>query len=133
MEFYISPDQRQTLEHKLNLMFKHLDHKPEVKIGNVEKVVSTTIENYGWDGYNRRLTKIEACHVEIEDIRTSDWVLVATVDYRDRQILMGDARYFKNIPAQYGLEYSKCDHCGAEHRNRIASHILYNTSTNTWM
>ena len=133
MEFYISPDQRQTLEHKLNLMFKHLEHKPEVKINPVEKVVSETIYNYGYDGYSRSRTKIDACHVEIEDIRTSDWVLVATVDYKEGRILLCDPRYFKNIPEQYGLKYSKCDHCGSEHKNRIESHILYNTVTNVWM
>lgn len=133
MEFYISPDQRQNLEHKLNLMFKHLEHKPEVKISNTESVVKETIYNYGVEGYSRQRTKIFACHVEIEDIRTSDWVLVATVDYKLGSLLMGDARLFKNIPEQYGLKYTKCDHCGSEHKNRSESHILYNTVTDTWM
>lgn len=133
MEFYISPDQRQSLEHKLNLMFKHLSVKPEVKISPVEAVVKDTIYNYGFEGYSRQRTKISACHVEIEDIRTSEWVLVATVDYKMGRLLMGDARYFKNIPYQYGINYTKCDHCGSEHKNRLESHIMYNPTTDTWM
>lgn len=133
MEFYISPGQKEILEHKLELMFKHLETKPVVKYGDVEKVVKETINNYGEEGYSRERTKIQAIHVEIEDIRTSDWVLVATVDYKLGSLLMGDARYFKNIPAKYGLKYTKCDHCGSEHKNRSESHILYNTVTDTWM
>ena len=133
MEFYISPEQRQNVEHKINLMFKHLEVKPAVTFGTVEKIVEETIYNYGMYGYKRNRVKIEAIKVEIENIITNDWVLVATVDYADQMILMVDSRYFKDIPSQYGLNYTKCDHCGSEHKHRIESHILFNEDTGEWM
>lgn len=133
MKFYISPERREELERKLQKMFKYLEHKPEVKIGNAEQVVQEFIDDYGEEGYDRRTYKIQACLVEIEDIKTENWVLVATVAYDLGSLLMCDARYFKNIPEKYGLQYSKCDHCGGEHKNRKESHILYNPTTDTWM
>ena len=133
MEFYISPETKQQVEHKINLMFKHLEEKPKVTFGTVEKIIKETIYDYGYSGHSRQRTKVEAIKVEIEDIRTSYWVLVATVDYQHNKLLMGDARYFKDIPEQYGLSYTKCDHCGAEHKHRNESHILYNEDTDEWM
>lgn len=133
MKFYISPDQREKVEHKLNLMFKHLEEKPQVTFGNVEQIVKQTIYNMGVDGYSKHRTKIQAIEVEIEDIRTNDWILVATVDYNSQRLLICDARYFKDIPEQYGLKYTKCDHCGSEHKHRVESHILYNEDSGEWM
>lgn len=133
MNFYISPDQRINLERKLDKMFKHLEVKPAVTFGPVEQIVKETIMNYGSEGYSRQRTKIQAINVNIEDIEVSKWVLVATVDYRMGHLLMCDSRLFKHIPEQYGIQYSKCDHCGSTHKNRIESHILYNTETFKWM
>ena len=133
MEFYISPDRRQELERKLDKMFKHLDRKPNVEIGNAEQVVKTTITDLGCDGFSKNHYKIQACYVKIEDIETDGWTLVATVAYDINSLLMSDSRYFKQIPEQYGLSYTKCDHCGSVHKNRKESHILYNPEKDQWM
>ena len=133
MNFYISPDKQQELEKKLERMFKHLEVKPIVTMSGVQQVVKDVITDYGIEGYSRKRYKINAIYVQIEDIKTQDWVLVATVDYRNGRILMGDSRYFKIIPEQYGLQYTKCDHCGGIHSNRIESHILFNPATMEWM
>ncbi len=133
MEFYISPDQRESVERKINLMFKHVEHKPKVTFGVVEKIVKHTTYDYGFDGYKHYKEKISAIHVEIEDIAAGDWTLVASVDYLQGILTICDSKRFKEIPQQYGLNYMKCDYCGAVHRNRKESHILYNTKTNEWM
>lgn len=133
MEFYISPENRQSVEHKLDLMFKHFTVKPTVVFNPVEKVIKQTIYDYGYEGHSRNLEKIQAIKVEISNIETQSWVLVATVDYKNERLLMVDARYFKSIPEQFGLDYTKCDHCGSEHKNRVESHILYNPEENRWM
>jgi hypothetical protein len=133
MEFYISPETRPNVERKLRAMFKHLDEQPTISFGPVEKIVKETIYDYGYEGHERNRTKVSAIKVEIENIVTSYWVLVATVDYKHNRMLMCDRRYFKDIPEQYGLKYTKCDHCGSEHSRRIESHILYNEDTDEWM
>lgn len=133
MEFYISPDQREAVERKINLMFKHVEHKPKVTFGVVEQIVKHTTYDLGYDGYEHRKEKINAIHVEIEDIAAGDWTLVASVDYLQGILTICDSKRFKEIPQQYGLNYMKCDHCGAVHRSRKESHILYNTKTGEWM
>lgn len=133
MEFYISPDQRESVERKINLMFKHVEHKPKVTFGVVEQIVKHTTYDLGYDGYKHRKEKINAIHVEIEDIAAGDWILVASVYYQQGILTICDSKRFKDIPPQYGLSYMKCDHCGTVHRSRKESHILYNTKTNQWM
>lgn len=133
MEFYISPENRPEVERKLSKMFKHLDVKPIITFSNVQKLIKQTVVVYGWYDACKYADKIEAIKVEIEDVETSDWVLVATVDYQHERMLICDAERFKNIPEQYGLEYTKCDHCGSTHKNRIESHILFNVRTLKWM
>lgn len=133
MNFYISPDKKQELEKKLERMFKHLEVKPTVTMSPVHKVVKDQIFNYGYEGHSRNRYKIDAINVDIEEIKTENWVLVATVDYKNGRLLMGDSRYFKIIPEEYGLQYTKCDHCGCVHSNRVESHILFNPASMEWM
>ena len=133
MKFYISPERFNEAQKKLDRMFKHLAVKPMVTYGSVEQVVKTTIIDQGIDGVNISREKIKAIQVEIEDIKAGDWVLVATVQYKQERYLMFDARYFKDIPEQYGLIYTKCDHCGSNHSNRNEAHILFNPTTGEWM
>lgn len=133
MEFYISPDQREAVERKINLMFKHVEHKPKVTFGVVEQIVKHTTYDLGYDGYEHCKEKINAIHVEIEDIAAGDWTLVASVDYQQGILTICNSKRFKEIPQQYGLNYMKCDHCGAVHRSRNESHILHNTKTGQWM
>lgn len=128
MKFYISPENQAKLEKKLNSMFKHLETKPLVTFSSLTKLMKNTVVN-GISNYSY----IDAIEVNIEDVKTSDWVLVATVDYRISKLLICDSRYFKDIPAQYGVSYTKCDHCGNVHTNRVESHILYNEKTGQWM
>lgn len=133
MEFYISPETRTNVENKLNKMFKHLSEKPQISFSPVEKIIKTTIIDQGCDGHSIKRCKINAIRVEISDIKTGDWTLVATVQYGEQRILMSDSRFFKNIPEKYGLDYLKCDHCGSTHTRRIESHIMYNQKTGEWM
>ena len=135
MEFYISPDQRQNVERKIKLMLKHIpeENRPNVTFGNVEQVVKQTTYDYGMDGHETEKIKLQAVKVTIDDIVTNDWLLVATVDYKDGLMLISDAKHFKEIPEQYGLQYTKCDYCGCIHKSRKESHILYNLVTGQWM
>lgn len=133
MNFYISPDRQQELQKKLDRMFKHFEVKPTVTMSPIQKVVKDQIFNYGAEGHSRNRYKIDAINVDIEEIQTENWILVATVDYKNGRLLMGDSRYFKIIPEEYGLQYTKCDHCGGIHSNRIESHILFNPASMEWM
>lgn len=133
MDFYISPDQREKVEKKINLMLKKFEHKPTVTFSDVQQVVRTTVIDFGEDGVRRSNTKINAVHVEIEDVAFGEWTLVATVDYQRDMLIICDKKMFKNIPEQYGLTYMKCDHCGSIHSYRNESHILYNNVTSEWM
>jgi len=133
MDFYISPDQREKVEKKINLMLKKFEHKPTVTFSDVQQVVRTTVIDFGEDGVQRNSTKINAIHVEISDVTLGEWTLVATVDYQRDMLIICNDKMFKYIPEQYGLKYKKCDHCGSVHEYRIESHILYNTVTSEWM
>ena len=103
MEFYISPENREKLLNKLTRMFKHLEQAPKVNIGTVE-TVKETIVTVADGGYEINKYKIQAIHVEIEDIKTGDWKLVATVDW-ENGLLIEDRELFKMIPEGYGLNY----------------------------
>ena len=133
MQFYISPETKEQVEHKINLMFKHCAEQPKVTFNPVEQVIKQTVYDYGMEGHSRKLTKINAIKVEIDDIKAADWSLVATVDYKLGQVLVNDISMFKSIPSKYGIEYTKCDHCGCNHGNRSAAHILFNKVTGEWM
>jgi hypothetical protein len=133
MEFYISPDQREKVEKKINLMLKKFEHKPSVTFSDVQQVVKTEVIDFGEDGVQRYSTKINAIKVTIDDVSLGEWTLVATVDYRSDMLIICNKKMFKNIPEQYGLKYKKCDHCGSVHEYRIESHILYNNVTSEWM
>lgn len=133
MDFYISPDQREKVEKKINLMLKKFEHKPTVTFSNVQQVEQTTVLDMGEDGTRKYSTKINAIRVDIDDIAVGEWSLVATVDYLRNILIICNKKRFKDIPQQYGLNYMKCDHCGSNHTNRIESHIIYNTVTSEWM
>ena len=133
MKFYISPETKKNLDHKLAIMFRRLETQPQITYSDVSQMTKTTIIDFGWEGSKKYTNRIDAIEVNIEDIKTGEWVLVATVDYTIGKLLMCDSRYFKNIPAHYGLDYFKCDHCGSEHKNRNEAHILYNTVSGDWM
>lgn len=133
MNFYISPENRIACEKKINKILSGLTVKPNVTFSEKTKVVKTTVITDGEGNHEFRYEKLSAIFVEIEDIKVSEWVLVATVDYKNNALLMGDSKLFKNIPEGFGLEYIKCDHCGSVHKSRTESHILYNTLTEKWM
>lgn len=131
MEFYISPENLNKLNNKLNRMFKHLETAPKVNIGTVETIKKTVV-TVADGGHEIKNYKIQAMHVEIEDIKTGDWKLVATVDW-ENGMLLEDRELFKMIPEGYGLDYMKCDYCGTTHKSRKEAHILYNEKEDKWM
>ena len=93
----------------------------------------TTILNFGSDGYQKSVRMVEVIEVDIEQITSGDWKLVADVLFHDGIITMVDASLYKNIPSHLGLDYAKCDYCGHKHSNRKEASIVYNTKTGEWM
>ena len=132
MTFYILPDKQTEFESKFNLLTKHLAEKPSVEFGHVEKVVKHTVVDYGVDGFDHYKTSFDAVKVTIDDIKASEWVLVAEVLYDEGIVTMVSQKYFKDMPSQFGLGYDKCDFCGSVHHSRTKSYVLYNTLTNEY-
>ena len=132
MEFFISPDQKEICQKKIDKIFKCITNIPKVNYEFISKLkIETVIVHEG--GYERKYYKMDAIKVTIDDFTLNEWVLVATVSFKNNAVLMSNAELFKKIPPIFGLDYHTCDHCGSTHSNRIESHILYNTKTETWM
>jgi hypothetical protein len=137
MEFYITPDKREECEKKIAKMFKHFSVQPQVTYSPVQQVTKRIVTVYRGgcpeeNGLSRRHKVLEAIQVTIEDIIAGEWTLVASVYYQEKVVAMVDSSLFKQIPEQYGLEYTKCDYCGGNHGSRKESHILYNNNTHEW-
>lgn len=132
MKFYITPNHKQECERRLNRMFKKFTQKPEVTFSEVHKVqkVDTFVDE---DGYSKERYMIDAIEVTIESIAYNEWKLVATIEYADKLVLMCDSKLFKSMPKQFGLDYTRCDHCGCTHTGRKKSCVIYNTITGEWM
>lgn len=137
MEFYITPDKREECANKIAKMFKHFSVQPQVTYSPVQKVTKRIVTVYSGgcpeeNGLTRRHQVLDAIQVTIEDIIAGEWTLVASVYYQEKVVTMVDSSLFKQIPEQYGLEYTKCDYCGGNHGSRKESHILYNNNTHEW-
>lgn len=136
MNFYITKDNLEPCKKRIQKMFAKFTHKPVVTYSDVQKVTqrTTTIYDMGEDGWDKSCDKrvLEAVMVSIEEIQMNEWRLVASVFYREGIVTICDGSLFKLMPKKYGLDYYRCDHCGGE-RERIESHVLYNTITDKWM
>lgn len=136
MKFYITPDKKELCERKVERILSKLEQKPTYNFSEVmtKTHVTTIVDRDEYGGHISRETyKIDVIEVTIDDLHHNEWVLVATIDHSKGEVYMANNSLFKNIPAQYGLEYKKCDHCGCTRELRNKSHILYNTLTTEWM
>ena len=133
MTFYILPDQVKQMQDRLARMFKHLTNVPNVTFSDVHKVKQTVTYDMGEDGYDRECYWIDAIRVDIDEIRVNEWVLIASIYYADQIVTMVSNEYFKVMPKQYGLNYTKCDACGSTREARKEMHVIYNTNTGKWM
>ena len=132
MNFYILPVNRKQVENKLNAMVKHFTVKPTIMFSEPKPIDCTRyIVEYGGSYCNRyTLNLIE---VNIDYVVANDWVLVATIYHRNGIVTKVSDEYFKNMPSEFGLNYTKCDYCGKSHISRTESHVVYNPNTNQWM
>jgi hypothetical protein len=135
MKFYILPSNLKQVENKINAMVKHFTVKPAITFSQPKAVDCTRhIIQYGeYAGiYNNRYT-LDLIEVNIDYVVANDWVLVATIYHREGIVTKVSDEYFKNIPNDFGVTYTKCDYCGKSHISRTESHIVYNPNTNRWM
>ena len=125
MNFYILPVNRKQVENKLNAMVKHFTVKPTITFSEPKPIDCTRyIVEYGGSYCNRyTLNLIE---VNIYYVVANDWVLVATIYHRNGIVIKVSDEYFKNMPSEFGLNYTKCDYCGKSHISRTESHVVYN-------
>ena len=112
---------------------KHLEVAPIVTFSEPMMKKETTIMNFGQDGCHKNVRMVEVIEVDIEQITSGDWKLVADVLYHEGILGMVDAGLYKAIPKNLGLEYDRCDYCGHRHGNRKEASIVYNTKTREWM
>lgn len=132
MNFYILPANRKQVENKLNAMVKHFTVKPTITFSQPKPVDCTRyiVEYEG--SYCNRYT-LDLIEVNIDYVVANDWVLVASIYHRDGIVTKVSDEYFKNMPKEFGLNYTKCDYCGKSHIARTESHVVYNPNTNQWM
>lgn len=136
MKFYILPESRKEVEKRIEKASKHLAQKPTVTFSAPMWKTQTTMIQWKCDGergLDRERKQLEVLEVEVEDITANGWVLVADVHYDEGFVSMISSQYYGGIPAQYGLQYTKCDYCGKRHNNRKLSHIIHKPETGEWM
>lgn len=135
MKFYIYANNQETVSKKLNKIFSKLSKQPEVTFGEPTLVRCKWqwVKRNSNEADRRKVRFIFMVEVNIEDIFLSDWVLVANVSHIRNAFNIVSYKYFKKAPIKYGPEYTRCDVCEKNHKNRNTSHILYNPVTNKWM
>lgn len=135
MKVYILPENKELFEKKFKQASKHLAVMPNITFGYVETKQKEILINWSCDGehgVDKYKRVIDVIPVEIEEITSGDWVLVADVHYDEGIVGMVNSKLYKDIPSRFGLGYDKCDYCGHTHRNRVKAHIVYNTATGEW-
>ena len=135
MNFYILPVNRKQVENKINAMVKHFTVKPTVAFSQPKPVDCTKhiIAYSEFAGvYCNRYT-IDLVEVNIDYVVANDWVLVASIYHNEGIVSKVSDEYFKNMPREFGLNYTKCDYCGKSHMSRLESHVVYNPNTDKWM
>lgn len=131
MVIYILPSNVEKFTKKVDRATRHLTHKPNVQFSEPKLMTKRTIV----DSYQGRRTykeAIQVVEVTIDNITSGDWVPVANVFHREGIVAMVDRDLYSQIPSQYGCSYTMCDYCGRSHRDRVESHIVYNTATKEW-
>ena len=136
MKFYITPDNKEMCQRKVERIISKLEQKPTCTFSEVmTKTHVTHIVDRDENGGHvyKETYKIDVIEVVIDDLQYNEWKLVATINHSKNEVYMANNSLFKDIPSKYGLEYKKCDHCGGTREIRNTSHIVYNTITAEWM
>ena len=131
MTFYIIPSYKTSVEKAINKLIATLSVKPTV---NYSGVITKEITDEVIDHNVKKSEKyfLDVIEITIDDLKLDDWVLVASVYHKEGIISKVSNEYFKFIPNKFGLNYTKCDHCGKVHSGRNESNIIYNPITNDW-
>ena len=131
MTFYILPAYKTSVEKAINKLIATLSVKPTV---NYSDIITKEITDEVIDHNIKKSEKyfLDVIEITIDDLKLDDWVLVASVYHKEGIISKVSNEYFKFIPNQFGLNYTKCDHCGKVHSGRNESNIIYNPITNDW-
>ena len=131
MTFYILPAYKTSVENAINKLIATLSVKPTV---NYSDVITKEITDEVIDHNIKKSEKyfLDVIEITIDDLKLDDWVLVASVYHKEGIISKVSNEYFKFIPNKFGLNYTKCDHCGKVHSGRNESNIIYNPITNDW-
>lgn len=131
MTFYIIPSYKTSVEKAINKLIETLSVKPTV---NYSGVITKEITDEVIDHNVKKSEKyfLDVIEITIDDLKLDDWVLVASVYHKEGIISKVSNEYFKFIPNKFGLNYTKCDHCGKVHSGRNESNIIYNPITNDW-
>ena len=131
MTFYILPAYKASVENAINKLIATLSVKPTV---NYSEVITKEITDEVIDHNIKKSEKyfLDVIEITIDDLKLDDWVLVASVYHKEGIISKVSNEYFKFIPNKFGLNYTKCDHCGKVHSGRNESNIIYNPITNDW-
>lgn len=135
MNFYILPANLQKVQNKLNAMVKHFTVKPTVTFSQPKPVDCTkhiiAYSEFAGVYYNRYTVNL--IEVNIDYVVANDWVLVASIHHDNGIVSKVSDEYFKHMPREFGLNYTKCDYCGKTHKSRLESHVVYNPNTDKWM
>lgn len=131
MIIYILPSNVEQFTKKVERATRHLVQKPSIQFSEPKLMKKRTIVD---DAHGRMVFKeaIEVVEVTIDDITSGDWIPVADVYHREDIVAMIDRDMYGLIPEKFGCDYNVCDYCGHSHRDRVKSHIVYNTVTKEW-
>ena len=129
MEIYILTNKTNDFKTALNKIVKKLSNQPTIFFHDPKD----EIVKYHYTPNKYYQKRINLTKVEITDFTNNEWLLVANVYHQDRIIEKINDTYYKHIPTHYGIDYTKCEHCGKSQSNRILSHIWYKPSTNEWL
>lgn len=132
---YIFPEMKDKFTKLVARASKHLSVAPTITYSEPMTKKKVTYTNWhigGEHSTDKTVEFVTVIEVSVDDITSGDWILVANVFYKESVVGMVNAEHYKDIPANMGLRYTKCDYCGHTHPNRTRAHIIYNTVTGEW-
>lgn len=122
-----------TFEKKFNLFAKKVVKmgltKPTFSYGETYQREKLIVERCEGEEYQRNLMlDIVDVNLDIDaSYKMNGWELVSVVLFQDEVVLPIDLNSVP--PAELGLKYTKCDHCGGNHSARKKSFIVKNETT----
>lgn len=127
MNLIISVSDKEVLMKAYERMIKRMSSKPTIEFSAPYRQKCSTV--FVCDGVTDRNTYlVDALEVTISNIPTNDYEVVAAVYYDENIVTMVNPGLYKNMPSQFGLDYTKCDHCGRT-TGATKAFVVYNTKT----